>query len=81
MNICFFIGKIISETKFDFIINSDNISILRFELEIEGKIKIQIKAYNEIADKCYKILKKGDTVFIYGKINKNTIEINEIQKI
>ncbi len=82
MNECFLIGKIVSKIEFDFIIYDKNISIVRFELKLKNKSIINTKSYNEIADKCYKTLKKGDTVFIQGKIDSKTeIEIKEIEKI
>ena len=50
--------------------------------KLENKSTIEIKAYNEIADKCYKTLKKGNTVFIQGKINsKMEIEIEQIYSV
>ena len=50
--------------------------------KLENKSTIEIKAYNEIVDKCYKTLKQGDNVFIQGKINsKMEIEIKQTQKI
>ena len=82
MNECFLKGKIVSKIEFDFLINNKNISIVRFELKLKNKSIVNVKSYNEIADKCYKTLKKGDTVFIQGKINsKMEIEIKEIEKI
>ena len=50
MNKCFFIGKLVSDIDFRFIIhNRKNISIARFELELNHKNKIEIIGYNEIA--------------------------------
>ena len=69
MNICFFIGKIISDIQFEFILNSKNISICIFKIQIENNNIITIKSYNEIADKCYKDLVKGDIIGIQGYIN------------
>lgn len=71
MNICFIMGKIISNIEFNFIINSKNISICIFQLELENKSKITVKAYNEMADKCYRKLIKNDIIGIQGYINKN----------
>ena len=50
MNIVFVQGKIISEIEFKFIINSKNISIVIFEIELSNKSKIKAKAYNDLAD-------------------------------
>lgn len=83
MNICFFIGKIISDIKFDFIINSkNNISISLFILELNDNNKIKIEGYNNIADFCYKKLKKEDRILLEGHINnKMHIVINKIIKL
>ena len=71
MNIVFIEGKIISDIKFHFIINSNNISIATFEIELLNKSIVQIKAYNELADYCYSKLNKNDVVFIEGYLNSN----------
>ncbi len=83
MNICFFIGKIISDIKFDFIINNkNNISISLFILELNDNNKIKIEGYNDIADFCYKELKKEDRIVLEGHINnKMHIVINKINKL
>ena len=83
MNICFFIGKIISDIKFDFIINNkNNISISLFILELNDNNKIKIEGYNNIADFCYKELKKEDRIVLEGHIkNKMHIVINKINKL
>lgn len=80
MNICFIIGKIISEIKYDFIIGSKNISIVRFKLKIlEGSI-INVIGYDNIADFCYRKLNIGDNIFLEAILNtKGNIEINKIE--
>ena len=81
MNECFVIGKIISDIKFDFIINSKNISIVRFKIKLENKSIIKIKGYDEIADWCYQKLNSGNIVGIYGYITKKMeIIIEDIEK-
>ena len=74
MNICFIAGKIISDIQFEFIINSKNISICTFEIQIDNKNTIIVKGYNEIADTCYRKFIKSDYVCIQGYIN-NKMEI------
>ena len=71
-------------------LNSKNISICEFKIELGNKSKIIVKAYNEKADYCYKKLyrlidKKRDinkslvNVIIVGRINnKSEIEVKEI---
>lgn len=86
MNICFVIGKIISDMQFDFIIEGKsigkNISIVRFKLELLDKEKtiINVIAYGEIAEKHFRKLIKSDIVSIYGVLNSNgKLEIKEIE--
>lgn len=85
MNICFVIGKIISDVRFNFIINeksiAENISNVRFELELldDEKTIINVIAYKEKADYCFQKLVKSDIVSIYGFLNSNgELEIEEI---
>lgn len=79
MNLCFIIGKIITKIRFDFIINSKNISIATFKIELSNNSIINIKAYDEIADYCFSNLIKGDTIAIQGELNSQMeIIIKEI---
>ena len=49
MNICFLYGKIISDVKFDFILNDkNNISVCYFQLKLLSRSIINIKAYKVI---------------------------------
>ena len=80
MNLCFLMGKIISNIEFKFIINSINISVAIFEIELNNRSIIKVKGYNEIADYCYQKLVKGEVVIICGSLNNNMeIEINYIE--
>ena len=82
MNLCFLMGKINSEIDFNFILNSKNISAVSFELEINKRNKMQIKAYNEIADGCYQNLNKNDMVLVQGQLNtKMEIIITNLKKL
>ena len=74
MNICFFIGKIINEIKFDFILNSKDISVAILTIQLLNYSIIKVKGYNEIADYCYSVLKQGMDIQIQGYIN-NKYEI------
>lgn len=79
MNLCVLIGVVISNIEFNFIINSKNISIASFYIQLENKSIIKVKAYNELADKCYSQLLKNDVIAIIGKLNSNyEIIINEL---
>lgn len=82
MNICFFIGKIISEIKFDFILNSKDISIAVFYIQLLNGSIIKVKGYNEIADYCYSNLEQEMIIQIQGTINqKMEIIIEEIEVV
>ena len=81
MNICFFIGKIISDIQFEFIINNKNISIAIFNIKLRNKSIITIKVYNDLADYCYRKLKQGMHVLIYGYINNKCEMILEYIEI
>lgn len=50
MNICFLLGKIISEPTFDFLYKCKNISISSFCLKTRNGNIVQIFGYDEIAD-------------------------------
>ena len=87
MNECFIIGKIISEIKFDFVIGKEeyfskkeNISVVRFCLELLDKNKICVIGYNPIADLCYQRLNIGNNIFIEGFLRTDgNIEIRSIK--
>ena len=78
MNICFISGKIISDINFKFIINSKNISICYFNVQLSNKSIIKCLAYNEMADFCYCNLRKSDNLYIQGFLNSNYDVIIEI---
>jgi len=46
INLCFVIGKIVSDIKFEFIINSKNISVAIFEIELSNNSTVKVKGYN-----------------------------------
>lgn len=80
MNEIFIIGKVVSKIEFKFIVNSKKyFSKIEFEIELNNQI-FKVKGYNNIADYCYRRLKKNDNVFINGKIEGNIIiNIKNIQ--
>ena len=89
MDLCFFSGIIESEPDFKFIISkklnfkdSLHISISKFYLKIDENTKVLVKAYDELADYCYKNFNRGDFISVYGKINDLIeIEIDFCQKL
>ena len=79
MNLCILQGKIISKIEYKFIINSKNKAITYFKMELLDKNIIKVKAYNILADKCYRILSTGNEICIEGILETNgEIEIKEI---
>ena len=74
MNTCILVGKICSQMQFDFILNSKNISVCIFDIQLLNGSIIKAKGYNEIADYCYSSLGEGMNVQIEGCIN-NKYEI------
>lgn len=82
MNICFLTGEIIQEIEFNFLYNSQNISVAKTEIKLQNKTVISIYAYNELADELYAYRSIGDTIFIEGVlINKNeTLYVQLLQK-
>ena len=74
----FYKRKIITEPeyKFTFIRNTD--AVITFEIELDNKSKIKVIGYNEIADKCYKKLKKEDIIWLEGRMEEKQIVIKEL---
>ena len=63
MNEVFITGKVITEVKFDFILNSKHISVSKFKImTIYDKQEINITAYDEMADYAYANLKINDII-------------------
>lgn len=75
MNLCFLIGKIVSKIEFDFLIDngkiSKQISIARFNLQIDKENIVKIFVYNNFADIVYRELKLGDNIGIEGSLKTN----------
>lgn len=75
MNLCFLMGKIVSKIEFDFLIDngkiSKEISIARFNLQIDKENIVKIFVYNNFADIVYRELKLGDNIGIEGSLKTN----------
>ena len=70
MNICFFIGKIISDIEYKFVIdNKKYYAITIFQIELNHNSMITVKGLNGIADYCFKNLRKKNIIIIKGKLN------------
>ena len=79
MNKVFIIGKVITEVKFDFILNSKHISIARFGvITVCDKQEIEIMAYDEMADYVYANLKHEDVVMINGYFEYDKVILEDI---
>lgn len=83
MNICFFIGKVISDIEYRFIVdNKKYYAIAIFQIELNNKSVITVKGLNEIADYCYGNLNKNDYCVIEGTIASSLyILLQRITKI
>jgi hypothetical protein len=82
MNEVFITGKVITEVKFDFILNSKNISVSKFKImTIYDKQEINITAYDEMADYAYANLKINDIIMINGYLGNNNVVLEEIKKV
>lgn len=81
MNEVFLMGKIITEIKFDFLLNNKKKSIARFYIETFDKKKIKIIGYDGVADYCYRKLYKELGVFIYGTLNTDAVKVRLIKTL
>jgi len=82
MNNCFLCGEIKSQIEFGFLYNSnEHISVARFKMLSNRDSIVEIKAYDEQADKVYKNYKQGDVVCLMGVLHHTNIEITEIYKL
>ena len=77
VNEVFIMGKVIGEVKYKFILEKHNNAKAVISLELLDKTKIEVIAYNEIADYAFKNLDENELVFINGKIyGKEVIACN-----
>ena len=86
MNICFFSGKIISKIEFKFVMKNDvnlsskHTSICYFDVLLNNNTVIKIKAYDDLADFCYRNLKEKYFINICGRLCQNyEIELYEFE--
>ena len=80
MNKVFIIGKIITEVKFDFILNSKHISIARLGgTAMCDKQEINVIAYDEMADYVYAKIKQKHIVMINGYLEYDKVILEDIQ--
>ncbi len=81
MNLCFTIGKIVSNVEFNFLYNSKFTSIAKCKIMLNNKSVIKIFGYDDIADFLYSKIRKNNLVFIYGMLLDDVIQVNHIVKI
>ena len=70
MNKVFVIVEIL-EYKYGFLLNNKNNAVCKSIGKLTNGSVINIIAYDKLADKCLRILKKGEIYLIEGKINSN----------
>ncbi len=80
MNEVFLIGKVIEKVDYKFMLEKNKTAKARMKLELLDKTKIEVIAYNDIADFCLSNLKIEDEVIIYGNLEENIVKINDIEK-
>ena len=79
MNICIVIGQIIENIDFKFILNGKKDSIVSFKIKLLNNSVINVIAYNEVADYCYRKLNLNEIILIEGSLNyKLEIEAKQI---
>lgn len=82
MNFCFISGKIINDVNIKFILEGKHNSIVILKLKLLDDSVIEAVAYNEVADYCYRYLKKDDLILVEGRLNtKMKIIIKRVEKI
>lgn len=81
MNECFIIGEIVSKIQFDFFYQEKQISIAYMNIKLSNHSIVKVYGYDWTADYMYSRLEKGEKIFLYGKLQKDGIEINEIIKL
>ena len=79
MNIVLVYGKIVSKIEFKFMLSKKHISITVFYIELSNKSIVKIKAYDNMADKCYRQLEKGNNIAIEGKLMNECIILNDFE--
>ena len=81
MNEVFIIVKIL-EYKYGFLLNNKNSAVCKIIGKLENKSIIRLIAYDEMGDKCLRILEKEKIYMVEGRINSNMeIVIKNIKKV
>ena len=80
MNEIFLIGKVLEEVEYNFIIEKGKNAKAILKLELLDKTRLELIAYDDVADFCFRELIKNDMVSINGKITNENVEIYNIEK-
>ncbi len=81
MNLCFLLGKVVSNIEYQFIYDNKEISIVLFDLLLENKSIIFCKAYNEKADWIYQRIEQNNMICIQGRVHSQWVEIEEVKHL
>ena len=57
------------KVEYKFILNSENSSLAKVKIELENNSVINVIAYNQTADYCYRNLNINDLVFVHGRVH------------
>lgn len=80
MNEVLILGKI-EDIRFEFMYDSEYISICIIKLKLKNQSMIEAYGYDEIADKMIQKLKKGNIILINGKLrNEGMVEITSTEE-
>ena len=78
MNEVFLIGRVIREIEYKFMLEKGKNAKAVAYLELLDKTEVRTIAYNENADYALQNIKKNDFVFVYGKMESDTVIVNKI---
>lgn len=78
MNEVFLIGRVIREIEYKFMLEKGKNAKAVAYLELLDKTEVKTIAYNENADYALQNIKKNDFVFVYGKMESDTVIVNKI---
>ena len=84
MNEVIVIGRLIKNIEYKFIINGKKNALASFFIELNNKSVVECKAYDFVADYCYRKLKENMVVIIYGKFRTDKecyIEVESFEQL
>ena len=75
------IGKIINDVDFKFILSGKHKSIVILKIKLINGSEIEVRAYDEIADICYRFFYKNEIVLVEGRLDtKMYIVLKKLKK-